>query len=306
MGLKLIVIHFWKEHSVLSVDCRNNRHSVRISKNKLSAVYHNLVDNNIKLVETKFGAKLEAQRYIYTKPVRKLHATFIAENEYVSLSSFYRLKPFYVLPPTEREKESCMCLNAHCLYEPLKKNVPYNNLSESLSSYLLSEIHCEPDEKNNFSFLECLTEKCSNNCKIKGDEFSDYDTKLYSYYTCERVAMQYYNKKGCKVIYYRTAREDKEDTLANISVKLQKLCKRYITHRYFIASDKVFWSNFKMNYNYPILTMDYSENINLTAKHEAQIAHFSGRQYTLHCTVLEGDSVSYLTTSQMIQDMIVS
>ena len=41
--------------------------------------------------------------------------------------------------------------------------------------------------------------------------------------------------------------------------------------------------------------MDYSENINLTAKHEAQSAHFSGRQYTLHCTVLEeGDSVSYL------------
>ena len=86
-----------------------------------------------------------------------------------------------------------MCLNAHCLNEPLKKNVPYNNLPESLSSYFFSEIHCEPDEKINFSFLEYLTEKCSNNCEIEDDEFSDYDTKLYSYYTFERVA--YYDKK---------------------------------------------------------------------------------------------------------------
>ena len=32
--------------------------------------------------------------------------------------------------------------------------------------------------------------------------------------------------------------------------------------------------------------MDYSQNIALKPKHEVQSAHFSGKEQTLHCTVL--------------------
>ena len=33
--------------------------------------------------------------------------------------------------------------------------------------------------------------------------------------------------------------------------------------------------------------IDYSENINITEKHHVQEAHFSRKQYMLHCTLIE-------------------
>ena len=57
--------------------------------------------------------------------------------------------------------------------------------------------------------------------------------------------------------------------------------------RYFVSTDKIFWQKFQQTCNYPIVYFDYSENINIVPKQEVQSAHFSGRQYTLHCAYIE-------------------
>ena len=54
--------------------------------------------------------------------------------------------------------------------------------------------------------------------------------------------------------------------------------------------------------------MDYSQNVKLTEKNQAQSAHFSGRQQTLHDSLIQfpGDEFLYIyTTYQMIPTMIV-
>ena len=66
---------------------------------------------------------------------------------------------------------------------------------------------------------------------------------------------------------------------------LQKDGKKYLEHRYGVSSDKTFWTKFKAQCPFPILHVDYSENIKLAPKNEVQTAHFSGKQQTLHCTV---------------------
>ena len=70
------------------------------------------------------------------------------------------------------------------------------------------------------------------------------------------------------------------------------MAKKYVIHRFLVATDKVFWSKFIANYRFPVLTLGYSENIALKPKFEVQAAHFSGRQHTLHCCVMESDGVN--------------
>ena len=55
-----------------------------------------------------------------------------------------------------------------------------------------------------------------------------------------------------------------------------------------LAADKVFWKKICAVSECNIFTIDYSENINLKPKQEAQSAHFSGCQHTLHCCVHQG------------------
>ena len=53
-----------------------------------------------------------ASKRIYTDSVRKLLQRFNETQEKpISLSTFFKLKPFYCLKPSEKEKQSCLCLN---------------------------------------------------------------------------------------------------------------------------------------------------------------------------------------------------
>ena len=181
----------WKKNSIISVDRRNNRYAVRISKKKINNLCQDLPDEDVKSVATKRGLKLEEHRHIYIKPIRALHSHFIAENDYISLVSFLALKPLYIFAPTEVEKQSCMCitcLNIHLVYDALRKHVKAS-LPDSLSSFLTSAFKCEVDNATNFNHLECVSFECGNGCEIKNkgtDLFQDVCIqKLHAYYLRE-------------------------------------------------------------------------------------------------------------------------
>ena len=223
-----------------------------------------------------------------------MHVLF--QKTHISYGSFLALKPFCIFPPTETEKESCMCptcLNIHVICDVLCKNV---KLPSSLSQFLTADFNCEVDSTTNYHRLDCLSSECGNGCKImnKSNEiFRNVDVKkLHSYYAFERVPTFYYNTNGEKVSYIRTTRVNKEGNLEFLYDKLLSMAKKYVIHRFFVATDKVFWSKFITNYRFPVLTLDYSENIALKPKFEVQAAHFRGRQHMLHCCVMESDGVN--------------
>ena len=181
-----------------------------------------------------------------------------------------------------------MHLNAHTIYNTIRTKYQCNTFSESLTEYLVSDFRCEKDKRINFHHFDCVHGKCENKCKIKDEsDRLQFDDKLHSYYLFEKVGTTYYNRNAEEVTYYRTGRFDKKDTMQNIYQLLQEIGKTYIIHRYYVTCDRVFWSNFTTNYEGAILTLDYSENINSKPKYEAQSAHFSGRQHTLHCSVMQ-------------------
>ena len=78
-----------------------------------------------------------AQRLVYTKSVRELHQKFMELSGIdCSYSLFYKYKPFYVIPPTEREQQSCFCIrcqNSHLLLKGVNLYRKMKNLSQHTS-----------------------------------------------------------------------------------------------------------------------------------------------------------------------------
>ena len=107
------IYDFWIENSINSNESFYNMK--RISKRDFMEQYSNIVDPHLieKKIQLKNGSKVvfTSPRMIYTESVRKLHLSFNEKHTLVSLSLFFRYKPYYCVRPTEKEKSSCLCIN---------------------------------------------------------------------------------------------------------------------------------------------------------------------------------------------------
>ena len=157
---------------------------------------------------------------------------------------------------------------------------------------MCKSILCPKDTETNFYSRECILGQCKNNCKITciSDDLKNDMAKIKSkkvhYYVFETVETKYHKKHGKLVTYTRTARVDKNDLLENIARQLQILAEKYFLHRFFVVNEKCCWKKFLDQTEHYTLWLDYSQNIAFKEKKQAQSVHFSGRQHTLHKTII--------------------
>ena len=86
-----------------------------------------------------------AIKRIYTDSVRTLHKRFNEDQEHpISLTAFFKYKTFYVLKPSEKEKQSCLsiyCLNPHVILKAIntfrisRKLVPHGSFTGYLTEF---------------------------------------------------------------------------------------------------------------------------------------------------------------------------
>ena len=149
------IYDFWKVNLVISVHRSNGRHYVKISKSNLLLQVLDLEDPDITAAE-----KLQAHRYIATQKYRSLHKVYEEiHGIQIDFGTFVRLKPFYVVPPSEKEMEMCMCsncLNPHCLYSAIKKIQKNHNLPSSLSEYFCKGMKCSKETGTNYYYRDCI------------------------------------------------------------------------------------------------------------------------------------------------------
>ena len=126
------IYNFWKENGIVSVDRRNGRDKINISKIEYLRLPTKCIDDENIKEEKKLNKKsniykqyFSAQRMVQPDTLDKLSNKFKQSVNYdVSKSTFNKYKPFYIVPATEREKESCLCgccLNIHCLMKGINK-----------------------------------------------------------------------------------------------------------------------------------------------------------------------------------------
>ena len=110
----------WIKNSIPSTDGRSGRDEMCITKMKFMHVHKHTLDfedeNITEFTKIKKDGTsksyMKSQRMIYTKTIRKMHTDFVASRDNIecSFSAFFRYEPFYITPPSEREKESSLCI----------------------------------------------------------------------------------------------------------------------------------------------------------------------------------------------------
>ena len=276
------------EVSITTVDRRNGRDEAKIAKIMYQRDFRHLQgipDENIKakeIVLKKTGNKMEimtAQKKIFNEPIRQLHQKFVATSgQDCSLSTFYKYKPFYVTLPTEREKETCLCMkctNIHFLLDAINRYRKNSKLKvyESATQYLAD-----------------FKEGCENHKQFPEGRESK-KTHKYGYFANKKES---YLRDGKNITYTRTARRDTTEPVCQIVKLMVETGPAYLKHRSYVDNISAVLPLMETSFTGHYIELDFSENIAITPKHEIQEAHFSGKQYTLHCTIVKPGEKKYV------------
>ena len=196
-----------------------------------------------------------------------------------SRSTFFEYKPFYTEEPTERKKQSCLgivCQNAHTKLEGI----------------------------NIYRKLEKLSPIISASEYLKSQKAKDLDHALYpgrtskkrvNYYVFETL-LESYVKDGNTNSYTRTTRVDKNEPVCDVYSDFISSGERYLYHRSIVKNIKSVLPKIRKSFTGKYIEMDFSQNIALKPKDEVQTAHFSGKQHSVHCSIVidEDDVLPYV------------
>ena len=278
------IYEFWKkpENCITSTDRRSGRDEVRIGKLKYLSQYkhlHGIVDETIteKEVLLKKTGNVKkyicAQRMVYTQPIRKLHEKYLKDQDIkCSVSTFIKYKPFYITNPTEREKESCLCKrcqNAHLLLEGI------NNFRKASQLPIHTSVTVFLKECNTSEFPECTA--------VKEVTFYIFETKE-----------EFYIKNGEEKSYERCTRVDKKEPVSKVVERLLSTGENYLRHRSHVKNVNKVLPSMRDSHDGRYIELDFSENLAFKPKFEVQDAHFSGKQFTLHCSIVTPGPVKYV------------
>lgn len=300
LDTKQLIFDMWHKYSVVTVDRRSGRDQVNMKKSEYEKRFRGLhIPDDIPALESFTSARktemIRATRRIATETVKRMqHLVNQKLGATISTGSIFNLRPFYVQVPSEREKESCLCkfcLNLRLKYNALNKHVKdKNTVTESLSEYFAEGILC-PKGVNGFYELACIKSECGGNCNTNTlYQLQDFNAVSHNikYHQFESEEYPYFSKKTKeKKIGTRVVRKPHESSLQDLKKELDRYRELYLHHRWEIKNDQYVWPKIyeRGDLGY-IYHMDYSENIACTPKYEPQDAHFSGKQISLHCTVV--------------------
>ena len=216
---------------------------------------------------------VKAQRMVYTKPICRLYEDFVktAPEVKCSRSTFFKYKPFYVVVPSEREKESCLCIKCQNIHLQLRGINTFRRQEK------LTPVH---SVTKYLKLQESLTED-----ELKSNHPERFSSKSVNYYVFE-IKQESYVKEGVTKTYSRTTRVDKNELVSVIYEKLISDGQGYLRHRSHVDNIESILPLFRESFLGTYIERDFSENISIKPKSEVQAAHFSGKQYALHCSIV--------------------
>ena len=119
------------------------------------------------------------------------------------------------------------------------------------------------------------------------------DEKLCKYYVYERVTESFIGKEGKPGQYTRTTRVEYNKPICQLVKCILEASDKYLKHRTYVDNCAKVFPLMKDGYQGKYIELDFSQNLALRTKHEVQSAHFSGKQFTLHCAIAEPFDTRY-------------
>ena len=107
---------------------------------------------------------LDTLQHLY----RKFKAERYETCKSISFTTFWRLKPFWVKCPTEKERETCLCKTCENLSYMAKELYRNDVISTKDISVLVEQVACSTDSMN------CMFGNCKM-CKEKQIDLKEFD-----------------------------------------------------------------------------------------------------------------------------------
>ena len=256
--------------------------------------------SGIKETVTRF--KVKKQKRILRNNMKRLHKQFLAENKGISISyaSFSRKRPFWVVPPTAKDRDTCACK----IHENMKFMVQSLYCKKVLKSSdpkdLVERSVC--DTKNE----QCMYGDCTE-CKDTTIE-TEYNPKeqiTWWKWTSKKESRQVKNESKNIVV---TVKEKQNGTIGELVDQYKEAFVVFKKHTYILENQHSHYSNIRKNIkeNEVVIHVDFAENYTSQLSTEVQSMHFGGskNQITLHTgvyTVKGNNAVSFCTVSDSLQ-----
>lgn len=275
-------------HTNLSQSERKKRNSIMIKKIVQSIQDFMEKDENSRMCPGKkdfvVKHKIKKQKRIMLDSFKNLHKKYLASKESfkISLATFWRNRPFWVVVPKLSDRDTCGCIkhsNMHLLTMSL-----YNAklINTKQPDYLIKDLVCSEKEIN------CMLRKCTK-CKhrtltLKTDDMRKKYGKI-SFKQWESTSENRAIKGESKKIK-RTIKSEKHTTVEEIMKLLNNRMRDYMKHVFFMRHQQREMQKIKNNVQNDeiIIQIDFSENYIAKCEEEIQSMHFgaSKKQISLH------------------------
>nr|CAI5853399.1 unnamed protein product [Callosobruchus analis] len=269
-----------KKVDLLFKDQLNNPHEV---KNKV------LLSESINAVkrDTVTKEKRKKQKRLLCDSLINIHKKFTsAFPEYIKLSysEFCKNRPFWVLIPNARDRETCACKQCENIALIVRKLRILNIIQVTFPDQLCKELCC-----NDVLGKACLSRKCKN-CKDKKVFFNINQPEEIIKYKLWQTKEIKVNIKEEEKYCQKTVKEVVESTVKQLVIKFVNDLPKYMTHLLNRIHQYKTTDNVKKNFKNSevLIQMDFSENYSCKYGREIQSAHFgaSKPQISLHTVVV--------------------
>jgi len=218
---------------------------------------------------------LKKQKRLLNDTIKNLHEKFTQEGNSVSYSLFCRLRPFWVLPAMEKDRQTCLCAvheNTGFIANAVK-NAGLIDCSDI--QVLASRNMCESYN------LRCADNEC-NDCNRTGVQLCRTPTETQVQFWQWEKGTKTYVRDGEHHEVKITAKVLKTMSEGDAVDKLLSHITSFKKHWFVLQHQSKQFQENKRNIQVDecVVHVDFSENFNCRFHEEIQAVHFGGRRKT--------------------------
>lgn len=246
--------------------------------------------------------KCKMQKRFLNDTLKNLYHTFSKQFPAVSVTypTFCKLRPFWIISPDVKNRNTCMCILHENVSLLIKKLKNLEMIEERSYEDIINRLCCENQNER------CMERKCDK-CilkKLNLKNFDPEDTINYEKWSTKREKVVVKGKeKLCQKIGKETITCSKSELLNALETSLPKFMSHCsnIRHQYTISKSV----KENLSQDEVLIHIDFSENYQCKYASEIQSAHFGGSkaQITMHTGVIyfrqetENKNISFCTLS---------
>ena len=213
--------------------------------------------------------KEKKQRRVLTDTLSNLHRKFLSGHRYVSFTTFWRLKPFLVLPPRDSDRQTCLCKvceNFKLLSKVLHKD---GFLPTQQTNTILSSVTCD------VTSMDCMQGTCKQ-CSRKQVAPQKHVDGQVMYMQWNTVKEQRQFKDGNVKVVSFVDKKEHTDSAQNVWITFHQQLKVFKQHIFYVTSQYAFYTKVRDNIQSQeaVIHVDFSENYECKWESAIQSAHY--------------------------------